>query len=86
MTKQKKNKAVTVVAVFLMALAAFLTVMLFVVDDGSDKESDTKPSVVVDSAEESETDYSHSTTFAPAKYLWEYGPGDSKYEKPSELK
>lgn len=85
MTKQIRNKVVTVIAVLLMAVAAFLTVLLFVIDDEPDKKSDTKTSATY-AAEEHETSDSPSTTFAPAKYLWEYGPDDSKFEKPSKLK
>lgn len=84
MTKQTRNKTVTVVAVLLMAVAVFLTVMLLVSYGESDKKSDTKASTAA--VEESATDESVSATFAPAKYLWEYGPDSSKFEKPSKLK
>jgi len=86
MTKQKRNKVIAAVAVLLIAVAGFLTVMLFVADSVSDKKSDSKTSTAVAAGEENKTSDSQPTTSAPAKYLWEYGPDDSKFEKPSKLK
>ena len=85
MTGQKRNKVVTAVAVLLMALAVFLTVMLFV-GDGDDEKSSTKKAADIAVTAETSTESDEYTTTAPAKYLWEYGHDNEKFEKPSEMK
>ncbi len=86
MTKQTKNKIVTVVAILLLAVAVFLTVQLFIGDDSTEPETQAAQTTVATAVPETEYSESEtqgdeteemSETSASVKYLWDYGPGKS---------
>ena len=86
MTKQTKNKIVTVAAILLLAVAVLLTIQLFVDDDNKEPETQTVPITVANTMPATEynepvtqKDESEETseTSASVKYLWDYGPGKS---------
>lgn len=95
MTKQTKNKIVTVMAILLLSVAVFLTILLFIGDDGAESETKTQaaPTTVTTTVpsteytgsvtQEAETENSIATS-AEAKYLWDYGPGSYSYGKTAE--
>lgn len=86
MTKQTKNKIVTVAAILLLAVAVLLTVQLFIGEDKTEPETQTVPITVANTmsateynepeSQDSETEDA-SATSASVKYLWDYGPGKS---------
>ena len=86
MTKQMKNKIVTVAAILLLAVAVVLTVQLFIGEDKTEPETQTVPITVANTMPATEynepvtqKDESEETseTSASVKYLWDYGPGKS---------
>ena len=86
MTKQMKNKIVTVAAILLLAVAVLLTVQLIVGDDNKEPETQiaqTKAATTVTATEYTEAEPQDSEpedvsdTTASVKYLWDYGPGKS---------
>ena len=97
MTKQTKNKVVTVIAILLLAVAAFLTVQLFIGDDSTGTESENQTQVPLTTVtttvpateqtdpvtQENETE-GYDVTSAELKYLWDYGPGNYNSGKTSE--
>lgn len=86
MTKQTKNKIVTVAAILLLAVAVLLTVQLFVGDDTKEPETqETQMTVAITvpvteytepESQDSETEDASATSDS-VKYLWDYGPGKS---------
>ena len=95
MTKQTKNKIVTVTAILLLAVAVFLTILLFTSDDGAESETKTQaaPTTVTTTVplteytgsliQEPETENTIATS-AEVKYLWDYGPGSYNSGKTAE--
>ncbi len=90
MTKQTKNKIVTVVAILLLAVAIFLTIQLIIGEDGEASEteafslSETEP--ITTAVNQPETESTATKVTASAKYLWEYGPDSAKSDNTYVLK